>query len=276
MKHSSLSPLVSIIVPCFDSSSTIVETIDSIKLQSYEKFECIIVDDNSRDASVALIKLAVNADSRFRLITSSSNQGVSSSRNLALDLCRGQFLAFLDSDDLWHSEFLASAVSSLLNGEDFVYASVLRFLDTSARPSFLKVPPTSVTLSSLKLNNHIPLLTAVFRSCLLNSDIRFGQQRPEDYIFWINLFRSNQGLVGRRIGNIPLAYYRVSLNQRSSNKLINIRRAFHVYQAVFHMPLFVCFVYTVLYVLNSLIDYFFQYTSPIKYPFSDSSCISLR
>ena len=164
--------------------------------------------------SVVFIRSAIINDSRFRLISSSCNLGVSASRNIALD-CFGQYVAFLDSDDLWHSELLASAVSCFLDGEDFVYTSVLRFLDTPSRPSFLKSAPSVLSFSSLKLNNHIPLLTAVFRSSLLDSSIRFAQQRPEDYIFWINLFKSNHGLVGRHIDSKPLAYYRVSLNQRS-------------------------------------------------------------
>ena len=263
-------PLVSIIVPCYNSSRTILETINCIKAQSFGDYECIIVDDKSTDSSVDLIRSMINCDNRFRLIASPFNQGVSASRNIALDCCIGQYVAFLDSDDLWHSEFLERAISCLMDGEDFVYASVLRFLDTPSRHSFLKSAPSFVSFSSLKLNNHIPLLTAVFRSSLLNSSSRFEQQRPEDYIFWIKLFKSNPGLIGRRIVSKPLTYYRVSLGQRSSNKLVNIRRSYEVYRSVFGMSKLLSSFYTVAYVLNSMIDYFLQYASPRRFPFPDS------
>ena len=94
---------VSVIMPAYNSEVYIRESIDSVLAQSFTDFELIVVDDGSTDTTAAIVKSY--ADSRIRLIRQ-ANQGVSVARNTGLEAAQGQFITFLDSDDLYYPDFL--------------------------------------------------------------------------------------------------------------------------------------------------------------------------
>lgn len=261
------TPAVQIILPCFNCLSTIEETLLSIQNQSFTDFSCLMIDDCSADHTEQILLRFSNVDSRFVYLKTSSNGGVSQARNLGLSRISSPFLAFLDSDDIWHPDFLLSAMEYISGGVDFVYSPILRFFDTSDRPSFYKASPKHVTLRSLLTNNHIPLSAVLFRSCLLKDTSRFEDKRPEDYIFWVNLFRDTPGLKAYRFSKSPYLFYRVSASQRSANKVKNIKRAYNVYRQCWGFSPFLSLGMCSVYILNSFVDYVLQYSSPRKYPF---------
>ena len=262
------SPPLHIILPCYNCADTVEETLISVRNQAFTEFRCFMVDDCSTDETPNILLNFQDIDPRFVYLRLPSNQGVSAARNFALTHCSGTYISFLDSDDIWHPEFLSRGVSLLEEGVDFVYCPVLRFFDTDTRPSFFKNSPSSVTLRSLLTNNHIPLSSVIFRASLLSCSAKFGLQRPEDYIFWINLFMANPSLRAYRFSRDPYLFYRVSASQRSSNKFINIKRVYSVYRKCWKFSPLVCVLFCFIYVLNSLSDYFFQYLSPRPYPFN--------
>jgi glycosyltransferase involved in cell wall biosynthesis len=96
------SSLVSCIVPVFNGERYLGEALDSILQQTYRPIEIIVVDDGSTDATPAV---AAGCGDRIRYVRQ-ENAGAPTARNLGLRLARGEFLAFLDSDDLWHAEKL--------------------------------------------------------------------------------------------------------------------------------------------------------------------------
>ncbi len=104
------SPLVSVIIPAFNSERYIEETIASVLTQTYTKFEVIVVDDGSTDGQRDCIYKWCNSDSRIRYIYR-PNQGVSAARNTGFNHSRGTYVAFLDADDVWLPDNLSSKVS---------------------------------------------------------------------------------------------------------------------------------------------------------------------
>jgi glycosyltransferase involved in cell wall biosynthesis len=99
--------LVSIIVPCYNRADIVRDTIDSVLVQTYAKFEVIVIDDGSTDNTREVI--ATYNDSRIRYFYR-ENGGLSAARNSGLDAARGEFIAFLDSDDVWQSWKLSAQV----------------------------------------------------------------------------------------------------------------------------------------------------------------------
>ena len=91
-------PLVSIIVSCYNQAHCIIYTLDSVVAQTYTNWECIIVDDGSKDTSAVLIKEFIKDDTRFTYLFQ-NNQGVSVARNTGFKLASGNFVNFLDGDD---------------------------------------------------------------------------------------------------------------------------------------------------------------------------------
>lgn len=97
--------LVTIIVPCYKVEKYIRNCIESILHQSYTNWELILVDDGSPDRSGEICDEYAKIDDRIRVIHK-KNGGLSSARNVGLDIMRGEYVSFLDSDDFWHSDYL--------------------------------------------------------------------------------------------------------------------------------------------------------------------------
>ncbi|MFO8069866.1 MAG: glycosyltransferase family 2 protein [Alkalibacterium sp.] len=112
--------LVSIIMPTYNAEHFIRNSIGSVQDQSYGNWELIIVDDCSTDDTIAIIDSY--KDERIRLIKLPVNQGAAIARNTALEKVSGEYIAFLDSDDLWHQEKLEKQLSFMLEN-DYLFTS---------------------------------------------------------------------------------------------------------------------------------------------------------
>ncbi len=104
-----LRPVVSIIIPAYNASRFIAETINSVLDQTVKNIELIIVDDGSADGQNEIIEKIISDDKRARLV-SQRNSGVSVARNKGIELSHGQYLAFLDADDVWLPDNLAMKI----------------------------------------------------------------------------------------------------------------------------------------------------------------------
>jgi glycosyltransferase involved in cell wall biosynthesis len=122
-------PRFSIIVPCYDAARTLPATLESLLAQTTTDWECLLVDDGSRDATPAIIRQATLTDPRFRALPNPA-KGPSAARNVALTEARGALVAFCDADDIWLPEKLAR-VAERLGDPDIaaVYARVAFFSD---------------------------------------------------------------------------------------------------------------------------------------------------
>lgn len=120
-----MSNLVSIIMPSYNTADYIVKTIESVQSQTHTDWELIIVDDCSTDNTDAVVKGYLN-DSRIRYIKNEKNSGAAVSRNRALREAKGRWIAFLDSDDLWHPEKLEKQIAFMeQNGYAFTYTDYM-------------------------------------------------------------------------------------------------------------------------------------------------------
>src|SRR6185312_8290959 len=124
--HAALSrdrPLVSIILPTRDRATLLPIAVESIREQTYDHWELLIVDDGSSDATPSVIA-GFLGDPRIRTLRTAGN-GVAAARNAAMAGAKGQFFAYLDSDNSWRPEFLEIAVSYLLERNlDLVYSAL--------------------------------------------------------------------------------------------------------------------------------------------------------
>ncbi len=118
------SPLVSVIVPAHDAAHTLAETLASLAAQTFRNFEVIVVDDGSQDDTARIAQQFCAKEQRARLLQQ-PNAGVAAARNAGLSAALGTFIAPLDADDVWHSEFLSLLVAAALAAPDppvMVYA----------------------------------------------------------------------------------------------------------------------------------------------------------
>ena len=104
--------LVSVLIPAFNAQATLLQTLQSVERQSFGDLEVIVVDDGSRDDTARIAADFAARDTRFRLVRQ-ANAGAAAARNAALALARGEWIAPLDADDLWHPDKLARQVQCL-------------------------------------------------------------------------------------------------------------------------------------------------------------------
>ncbi len=112
-------PVISVIIPVFNRAGLLQETLESVRRQSYPNWECIIVDDGSTDASAEVAGRYVQSDTRFSFLSRNTlKKGASVCRNIGLSSARGEFLLFLDSDDLLASDCLEKRLGSVAGKPD--------------------------------------------------------------------------------------------------------------------------------------------------------------
>lgn len=119
------NPILSIIIPTYNSSNYIYKCLNSIVKQNFISFEVICIDDSSKDNTVQIIDFFTKKDSRFFLIKQQENLGAGISRNLGLEYARGKFITFLDSDDQYYNTALKDLIFQIKStNSDVVVCSV--------------------------------------------------------------------------------------------------------------------------------------------------------
>lgn len=108
--------LISIIVPIYNVENYLQECLESILKQTYKNFEVLLVDDGSTDNSANICKLYVEKDKRFKYFFK-ENGGLSSARNFGISNSKGEFLSFVDSDDIISNDFLETLYNNMINNE---------------------------------------------------------------------------------------------------------------------------------------------------------------
>lgn len=219
---------VSVITPAYNASRLIRETIESVIAQTYTDWEMIIVDDGSKDNTAEIVRSYAEKDSRIILIQQ-QNGGSSSARNNGLRHATGRYIALLDADDLWDSNFLEEMIRFMKEKNALVAHSSLRFIDEYTHPLFK--PYTCrpvVTYNNMLVTNHIVCNTALYdasKTGIVFLDESLKSIR-DDYAYWIEVVR----LAGPAYGNPKvLSSYRVMKNSTTGNKWKLIKHQFNFY-----------------------------------------------
>lgn len=246
---------VSIITPLYNSEQFIGETIESVLRQTHQNWEHIIVDDCSTDDSYNIACRYAQADSRIKLLRNRVNSGVSKSRNEGLTHSTGEYIAFIDSDDLWESNKLQIQLE-LLNQHNaaLAYSAYIR-IDEQGKQMNRVTVPTQIDFKKMLESNFIPLLTGIVRSDLVkDKGLKFESfvknDGREDYVFWLKLLK-NAHLVARGSDRV-LARYRVRNTSISSSKIKSAYFQWIVYRKYLNMGFFESMKYMGYYTANGV------------------------
>lgn len=214
----------SVIMPVFNATKTLNESVISVLDQTFADFELIIVDDCSTDGSRELIERFVEIDKRIHAIFLESNVGVAHARNTAIRYSTGNYIAFLDADDIWLRDKLLKQNEGFLSGADVVYSDFVRFYEDGRERIICS--PEFVDFERMLSGNCIGNLTAAYSARVLGK----VYQEPvghEDYLMWLQIFR--RGVIARRIPEV-LARYRVLNSSLSANKFKAVFWTFRIYR----------------------------------------------
>jgi len=247
-----MNHLISIITPSFNAEKFISETIISIQKQSYTNWELIIVDDASSDKTISIIKEYSNKDYRIKFVKNTINRGAAFCRNLAIDLAKGTYLAFLDSDDLWHFQKLEKQIQFMIDNNNSV--SFTSYLHIDENGNSLKkriVALASLSYKKQFKNNYIGNLTGIYNTEVLGKIISPNLRKRQDWAMWLEAIkRNNKPAIGLQE---DLAYYRVRKNSISSRKINLLKYNFLFYRNYLkHSIIASCY-----HLLRFLFEYFF-------------------
>ncbi len=218
------APQVSVIIPAYNITPYIKETLDSVFAQTYENFEVVLVNDGSQDTRELEIALKPYFDKI--VYGKQANSGASLARNAAICLARGELLAFLDGDDIWKPEFLASSVDFLeKNDLEMVYCDAELFgAQLFAGRTFMQDAPSKSEVNTLSLiNAECNVITSgtLIKKELTEKFDLFDTNLPrmQDFDLWFRFAKN-----GARIGfqTDVLIKYRVRPNSLSGT---NVNRA---------------------------------------------------
>ena len=208
---------VSVIMPAYNAAQHIEASIRSVLSQTVADWELLVIDDCSSDSTVEVVTRLAAEDSRIRLIKNEKNLGASGSRNKALGLFKGRYVAFLDSDDLWYPEKLEKQICTLeKTNAGLCYSSycVVHLDKGNVRKDY--IVPESVTVNDLLKQNYIGCST-VMLTAEVAREYRFTKEfYHEDYIYWLTIMRDGIKAVGISDVMMDYSFYASS---KSGNKL---------------------------------------------------------
>lgn len=185
-----MPPLVSIITPLYNSERYLRETCDSVLAQTLTDWEWIVVDDGSRDGSLAMAREMAAGDPRILVLESKRNQGAAKARNRAIEAASGRYMAFLDSDDLWMPEKLERQVAFMEeSGCPFTY-TYFEKMDEGGGNRGLAARPLKVTYGDMLRSDWIGCLTAMYDTRHFGKVFMPDFRIAHDYGLWLTLLKS--------------------------------------------------------------------------------------
>jgi len=223
-----MSDLVSIVIPVYNAEKCIGDTVASIRSQSYTDWELILVDDDSKDRSLEIIK-ALEGDNIT--VLSSGGGSAALARNKGIEAAKGRYIAFLDADDLWDPLKLEKQLKFMEKNDAAFSFTGYEFADEYgvSVKKIVQVPHTISYKQALK-NTTIFTSTVIFdMSKLSKEEIYMPNVKSEDTATWWKVLKS--GVKGYGL-NEGLTLYRRSEGTLSSNKVEALRRIWNLYRNV--------------------------------------------
>ncbi|WP_404347853.1 glycosyltransferase [Sutcliffiella horikoshii] len=224
------SSLVSVITPSYNAEKFISATIESVRTQTYTNWEMIIVDDCSKDETREILKEYAELDPRIKPIFLEENSGAAVARNTALKAAQGDYVAFLDSDDLWVPDKLEKQLAFMQKNDYAFSFTAYNLMDESGKPLDKVISvPKQIDYKGLLKNTIIGCLTVMIDTRKVEPLQMPLIRTRQDYALWLKVLRQGHVAYGMQE---PLANYRIVEGSISSNKLKTAKRNWYVYREI--------------------------------------------
>lgn len=217
--------MISIIIPCFRAEKFLAQTLETVGGQTYQDWELIVVEDGSKDSTEAIVAKfrSKNPNHPIQYFRLEKNQGPSAARNTGIRHSKGEWIAFLDSDDLWYPTHLETLLLQAEKKQDGLSFCSVDFFDSESG-AFLGVwGPTEDDLThfpeTLFLRNYISPSGVLVTKAILEKN-RFDEsaevQSCEDHELWLRLVR--QGISFTWVPELKVKYRKNHLGAATANQ----------------------------------------------------------
>lgn len=247
------NPLVSVIMPAYNAQKYIEQAVKSVISQTYTNWQLIIIDDCSTDNTFGIARELAKKDSRITVVQNTENIGVAKTRNKGFDIAQGDWLALLDSDDVWHSDKLEKQLDAAQRtGADIVYCSYGMIDETGKKilndfivPEFTDFE-ASLSVSVISCST-VMLSKKIYKTHRFSADFYH-----EDLVYWLEILQEGYKACG--VTEV-LAQYRVAQGSRASNKFKSACNRWRILRRHLRLPLHKSIKYILKYTFAGLKKY---------------------
>ena len=244
---------VSIVMPAYNAESTIRYSIASVCSQTFPNWELLILDDGSVDHTYAEAQKFADLDQRIRLFKEIRNRGVPAVRNHGIALAKGDYIAFLDSDDTWHPDKLRRQLDCIQRtGAQLCYTSYALVSPEGRKVRADYLVPEQLDLKHLLRENFIGCSTVMLSAKVARMHPFRTDFYHEDYVLWLELLQAGYKAVGCREVLTNWCYQE---NSRSYNKFRSMKNRWRVYRKALKLSLPVSIGYLSGYALAGIRKY---------------------
>ena len=272
---------ITVIVPCFNQGKFLDNSLGSIYNQTYSKWECLIIDDGSTDDTKDIALSWCQIDSRF-IYQYQVNKGLSSARNIGLQISSGDYIQFLDADDYLVGEKLNRSIEimKMQSETDIVITNFKMFSDNVKNTTlpFCDLDAHQYNLESILFNWEkkfsIPIHCALFKSELFEN-FRFPEElrAKEDWVMWLSMFKENPNYFYL---DEQLVLYREHSDNMTKNQLLmnsEMHKALSIAKSIVPQDMFTRYLMKIIEELkmdkNRLITTIHNYKNSKSYVFNE-------
>tara|TARA_B100001057_G_scaffold493954_1_gene589478 strand:- start:1063 stop:1803 length:741 start_codon:yes stop_codon:yes gene_type:complete len=219
--------LVSVIIPYFKKRIYIEEAIKSVLRQSYKKLEIILIYDDENHDDLNFIKKIQRTDNRINLFINQKTLGVGETRNLGIKKANGEYIAFLDADDIWKKNKIKKQIHFMEANKALISHTSYEVLNKNKKILNVRKAKDYYNYNSLLYSCDIGLSTVMVKKKLLKDDILFPNLKTkEDFVLWLKILKINVKIYAL---NENLTFWRKVDNSLSSSVIQKIKDGYIVY-----------------------------------------------
>ena len=242
---------VSVIVPYYKKKKFIKKTLLSIINQSYQNLEILIVFDDERNSDLNYIKKLSKLDKRIKLIINPSNIGAGLSRNKALNSCKGDYVAFIDADDIWDKQKVKKQICEMISYNQNISHTSYYIINKYNKIIGKRRAKIINNFNSLLKSCDIGLSTVMIKKKILTKNYKFAKLKTkEDFILWLRLLKKGYSFYPI---DLNLTKWRKLDQSLSSSNFQKIKDGFSVYYRYMNFNLFKSIYLIFILSINSII-----------------------
>jgi len=221
-------PMCSVVMPAYNSERFIADALDSALGQTLHDIEILVVDDCSKDKTAEIVAHYAESDQRVKYLKQEQRMGAAAARNRAIAAARADWIAFLDSDDIWLSDKLERQMIYCLEADTSLCFTAARFInDDGSHTNRIPPIPLSVDYAHLLRGNVMVTSSVVTKK---ESLLHYPMERDdlhEDYITWLRILKHYGPATGI---DEPLVHYRLTHGSKSRSKLKSAKKTWGSYR----------------------------------------------
>ncbi len=242
-----MSDLISIIIPFYKKVNYLRKTINSLNNQTFKNLEVILIYDDPEIKDLDFVKKCLKKNKKKKIIINKKNLGAGISRNYGIKKAKGNYIAFLDADDLWHKNKLKDQIQFMKKKKiQFSYTDYSIINENGKIIKSIK-SPKNVEYRDLLYSCDIGLSSVMIKSNLLKN-VKFPNLKTkEDYVLWLRLSKKKIKMLGI---NKNLTFWRKTANSLSSSTIQKLKDSFILYHKFLRYNVLISLILTFILSLN--------------------------